>query len=419
MYALIDCNNFFVSCERVFDPRLWGRPVAVLSNNDGCVVSRSQEVKDLDVPMGAPLFKYRDVFKRHNVAIRSANFSIYGDLSNRVMKTLEIFSDDIEVYSIDEAFLKIGQSEAWQLIQEAQEIKQTIWQHVGIPVSIGIGHTKTQAKLAAHIAKKNPQHNGVYFFDTVQKQAEIISEISVREVWGIGRRLAQTLRQHGIYSVLQLCQQNERWLKKILGTSGYFHILELKGQQCMQNVGIRQQRKSIISSRSFGRPVESLQELHEAMVTYTTIAAQKLRRQNLQAGYLGVYIATNRFRDAEYYSQRAGIQLERATANTFDLVAQADELLQSIFRPNKKYKRLCVSLYDLHSSSSQQLDLFTKHQQHDQKEQLMQVVDTVNRRYGSNSLYLLGQGIQKKWRPKSAHRSVRFTTSWNELLEVG
>lgn len=421
MYALIDCNNFFVACEQVFDPKLRNKPVAVLSNNDGCIVSRSQEVKDLGIPMGAPVFKYRKLLQEHKVILRSANFSLYGDLSQRVMETIREFAHDVEVYSIDEAFVHIKDQAQDSLEEYTRELKALIYKRTGITVSIGVGQTKTQAKLATHIAKEYEIFQGVFILEDLSYYSSILKDLSVNEIWGIGRQLTKRLERYGIRTVYDVCGYPEVLLRKMLGSQGFFHILELKGKQCFQRDDIREGRKSITTSRSFGTLITEYADLQEALISFVSMACEKARRHDLKASHVQVYIATNRFDKKErYYSQSVGADLEHATAHTIDVLKVASELLQKIYKEGKSYKRLGVYLDGLTSDQTVQLNLLDQKSEETvaKKKELMKAVDHLNHQHGRDTVFLMGKGIKRGWSGKSNERSRNFTTNWNDVLQV-
>jgi DNA polymerase V len=279
VYSLIDCNNFYVSCERVFNPKLEGKPVIVLSNNDGCVIARSNESKALGIGMGVPVFKCKDLIKKHKIQVYSSNYTLYADMSQRVMDTLAQFTSDVEVYSIDEAFLSLSEFMSLNLTEYARDIRSTVKRWTGIPVSIGIGSTKTLAKVANKLSKRNPQYGGVFDITSHTQMNELLEQIRVEDIWGIGRQYTKLLNQNGIYTALQLKNASDTWIRKHMSVSGLRTVWELRGISCIPLEEAPPSKKAIISSRSFGRPVESLEELKEAIASYISRASEKLRAQ--------------------------------------------------------------------------------------------------------------------------------------------
>lgn len=409
MKALIDCNNFFVSCERVFDPGLVHRPVAVLSSNDGCIVARSNEVKDLGVPMGAPAFKHRDVLRRNRVVVRSSNFALYSDMSRRVMATIREYAPGIEVYSIDEAFVELAGEhgfEAW-----ARELRQKIWRETGIPTSIGIAPTKTLAKAAATITKRK---EGVLSFpdEGADRVDEYLRQLPVGDVWGVGRRLERRLREYQVktaYGLRELPEGIERQFNVTLRRT----IQELRGIPA--EAGRAERPKSMISTRSFGRPVESEVGLRESLSRHAATLASKLRREEMQTSYLEVFIATGAY---EGY-RRAGIHLEVATHSTRELVAAASGLLAQVYRPGQHYKKSGVMAYQLAPAAAQQLSLASLPVEFEVEEKVDGAIDAINRRFGQQTLKIAAEGFKQEWRPKHELRSPRYTTEWGELKIVG
>jgi DNA polymerase V len=410
MFALVDCNNFYVSCERAFDPRLKGKPVVVLSNNDGCVVARSNEVKALGVKMGTPAFQLRELIKKHNIQVFSSNYALYGDLSRRVMETLEHFTPDVEVYSIDEAFLSLAgqpcETVPW-------DIRRTVRQWTGIPVSVGVATTKTLAKIANHLAKRQ---DGVYI---LQEPEPVLSDLPVSEVWGIGRRLAHRLAVHGIHTALQLREADLALIKQELGIVGVRTVLELQGIFCLALELCPQPRKSCCVSRGFGRPVEELGELKEAVASYTSRASAKLRRDNLMAGVMTVFITTSRFQPAEaQYGSSKTLVLPYPANDTPTLVKAALQATEQLFRPGYAYRKAGVLLLELSSSAIAQQDLFLDEAQRENQRQLMAVVDSLNRQFGAGTVRYAAEGLRQGWAMKAEMRSQRYTTRWDELLLV-
>lgn len=422
--ALVDVNNFYVSCERVFQPRLEGQPVVVLSNNDGCVVSRSAEAKAFGVPMAEPWHKLRDLAARHGIHALSSNYALYGDLSRRVMNVLGQFSPDQEVYSIDECFLDLSAQPSVDGTQMGKAIRQRLRQWVGVPVCVGIGATKTLAKLANHIAKKRPGLQGVLDL-TVMSSAEIdalFAHVPVREVWGIGRKLEAQLTVLGICSVADLRGADPTVMSRRFSVVLERTILELRGIVCL---GIEERvlpRQQIISSRSFGAPVFSLADLSESLRMHVTRAAEKLRGQGSVAGRLGIEFMTNRYRpqDSQYRPYLAET-LAVPTDDTCELLAVAMRLLRQNYQEGYRYIKAGVVLHDLRPRDAQQDPLFSTPEKANSKRQhLMAVLDQASKRWGRGTIAPGSAGLvePRKWAMKQEALSPAYTTRWSELARV-
>lgn len=411
VFALVDCNNFYASCERIFNPKLEGKPVVVLSNNDGCIIARSNEAKALGIKMGAPFFKCKSLIKRHNVQVFSSNYALYGDLSQRVMDVLQQMEPEVEIYSIDEAFVSLPYSE--NLTEYATQLRNKVKQCVGIPVSIGIAPTKTLAKLANRIAKKNAQYNGVFDISSHDKIDELLSSIEVGDVWGIGRQSTKKLNRQGIYSVLQLKKANDAWIRKHLTVTGLRTVMELRGIPCISLENTQASKKSIISSKSFGSPVGSLADLTEAISTYTSRAAEKLRNQKSIAGGLHVFITTNRFKTCMQYSNSEMVILPEPTSSTPALIGAAVKCLKHIYKPGYEYQKAGVMLTDIASETCQQKNLFMETS--DDKAPLMKALDKINERWGRHTLQYAVTGFKKPWKFKQTRKSPAYTTRWADL----
>ena len=409
--ALVDCNNFFVSCERLFNPQLLGRPVVVLSNNDGCIVARSQEIKALGVPMGAPYFQWADFLKAHDAAICSSNFALYGDLSHRVMQTLATFNPDIEIYSIDEAFLNITQ----EPLQHCRLIREKVLQWTGIPVSIGIAPTKTLAKVANHTAKKNPLYGGVYF-PTVQELNAVLDKLDPGEIWGIGRRLSAFLAKRGIHTAGQLRDMPDLWVKQNLSVVTLRTVWELQGTPCLDLEEVVSPKQTIMTSRSFGRPVTTQEQLLEAVCSYTARGAEKLREEGSLAGWLQVFTFTGVHHPANY----AHVVMPEPTDYTPTLLDFASRALRSIFRPGAVYKKAGILLGGLVPSSRYQPDLFTPQDPAlaSKRKTAMALLDEANNAFGYSVLQFASEGTLRPWQKKSNMRSACFTTRWSDLLTI-
>lgn len=419
--ALIDVNNFYVSCERVFNPKLEGKPVVVLSNNDGCAVARSNEVKALGVKMGQPWFQLKDLAKKHRIVAYSSNYALYADMSNRVMSILATFSPNQEVYSIDECFLDLTGFKAQNLIYYGQRIRQRIKQCTGLPVCVGVGSTKTLAKLANHMAKKNPEFNGVCDLTVMspQKQDEWFRKVEVSEVWGIGRRLAPRLHEMSIKTVLDLKQASPSRMRSCFSVVMEKIIHEINGTSCIELEEINLPKKQIVCSRSFGIPVSDLASLEESVSLYISRAAEKLRRQQSYAGAVSVTIRTSPFNVKEfYYENSLTIPLLTQTNDTVLLTNFALWGLRRIYRPGYQYQKAGVMLSNLVSTHNRQPDLFSLELVDTKSDNLMQVIDQINARMGRNTLKLASQGFRQPWKMKQGNKSPSYTTSWDELICV-
>lgn len=412
MFALVDCNNFFVSCERVFQPRLMGRPVVVLSNNDGCIISRSEEAKALGIPMGAPLFKVKDEIKRHGVQVLSSNYELYGDMSARVMRVLEEAVPDMELYSIDEAFLNLSGIPLAGLEAFGRELRQKVLRWTGVPVSIGIAPSKTLAKVGARLGKKEVPGGVCALVDeTSRKQALLRTE--VEDIWGVGRKTAFKLRQLGIGTAWELASAPTALIRKRFFVTGQRIQWELQGVACGK-IEVEECKKQIIASRSFGQLVTTKETLREAVATYVARAARKLRKEASLARHIGVFIRTSKRPGGyEYYNSRM-MALPRPTQLTPELTRAAYTALDDIFIPGLKYYKAGVILFDLLPAAHRQDVLFAPALS-SKEAGLMAQIDALNSRYGDRAVFYGASGMGQEWRGKSARRSPRFTTFWAEI----
>lgn len=418
MFALVDVNNFYVSCERVFNPKLEGRPVVVLSNNDGCAVARSNEVKALGVKMGAPWFQMKDLAKQHGIVALSSNYTLYGDMSDRVMKVLKGYSPNVEVYSIDESFLSLdGLAGIWPSYTElGQQIRERVRMWTGLPVCAGIAPSKTLAKLSNHLAKKNAEFNGVCDFNALSEQDidRYFTKLDVGEVWGVGRRLSVQLISLGIESVQDLRKANPKRIRERFGVVMERTVNELQGMSCLELEEVAPVRKQIISSRSFGEMVTTIDGLRESVSTYVTTAAEKLRRDNSVCNVVTVFVETNRFREQDkQYSNSITIPLTEATADTRRLTAASLFGLKQIYRAGYLYKKAGIVLMELQPASMRQQLLFRDEDPRSAK--LMLAMDALNGSYGRNTVSLASSGIKKQWSAKFEMCTPRYTTDWNDL----
>lgn len=415
LLALVDCNNFYASCERVFQPKLRGKPVVVLSNNDGCVIARSNEAKALGIPMGEAWHICQKRVKTEGVIVRSSNYTLYGDMSARVMRVLGEFTPELEIYSIDEAFLNLA-GFGDRMEAHARELRRTVLQWTGIPVSVGIAPTKTLAKLANRAAKKDLSSGGVKILDSEASIDACLAAIQLTDLWGVSHRLAARLEALGITTPLALKQSDPRFIREQFGVVLERTVLELQGVPCIALEDAAPDRKSIMASRSFGRPVKSRIELEEAVATYCARAAEKLRRQQLATAHLTVFIHTNRFREdqRQYYGTQA-ITLPVATSDTGKLITAAHRALAVIWKDGYSYKKAGVMLLDLHKAAEVQETLFDAIDS-PAAQARMQAVDRLNAKYGRDTVTFAATGSRQGWQLRSQFHSPRYTTSWNDLL---
>jgi DNA polymerase V len=411
--AIIDVNNFYVSCERVFNPKLENKPVVVLSNNDGCAISRSNEAKALGIKMGTPWFKFKEFAKQENVTALSSNYTLYLDMSHRVMTLLSKFSPDQEVYSIDESFLDLTSFKSKDLIQYSQQIKTKIKQWTGLPVSIGIGSTKTLSKLANHIAKKNSSFKGVCNLNVMDQDTleTWMSHIPVNEVWGVGRSLALKLNQLGIISVLDLKLADPDYIRQQFSIVLEKTVRELNGLICMELKDIAEPNKEIMVSRSFGRRVKDKQELIEAVTAYTSRAAERMRKQESVATSLYIYIRTSPHDDKKQYANGINIPLFQPTDDSMTLTNAALLGLDYIYREGFDYQKAGVTLCNLTSKDKMQGNLFKDTIAHSR----MKIMDTINQRW-KGKLKLGSEGVTKEWEMKAQFKSRNYTTDWDQLM---
>jgi len=418
--ALVDCDNFYVSCERVFNPWLKDRAVVVLSNNNGCIVARSPEAKALGIPMGAPFFQYNKLIQNHNVKVYSSNYALYGDMSKRVMETLKCFSPHVEIYSIDEAFLDLTGFSNQSLTEYGTLIRNTIKQHTGIPVTIGIAPTKVLAKIATRIAKKDKTLKGVFDISNHPEIDDLLKTIAVEYIWGIGKQYTKLLNTQGILTAKDLKYASPKWIQKHLTIVGLKILKELNAEPCIPLEELPPAKKGIICSRSFGKPIETLEAISEAISEYVSRASHKLRAQNFAASFLQVYVSTNPFKPEPQYANAITSTFLTPTAFTPKLIRQARECVKQIFRSGYQYQRAGVFLGGITPKETIQLSLFSTldPQERNKKTELMATLDKVNKRWGSNSLQFASQGIKKPWKMNQSFISPHYTTRWQEIPMV-
>jgi DNA polymerase V len=419
VYALIDCNNFYASCERVFNPSLNNRPIVVLSNNDGCIVARSNEAKALGIPMGAPFFKYRGLIKKNNVAVFSSNYPLYGDMSERIMSILGQFTPELEIYSIDEAFLLLNGARS-DVRACGHTLRDTIKRWCGIPVSVGIASSKTLAKIANEHAKKNFTTGGVFSLCMTpeDKIDLLLRALPVGEVWGIGRKREAFLKKNAIESVYDLKHASEFWIKKNLSLKEMRTVLELRGIECIALEETPPPRKGILCSRSFGHRVTSKQQLHEAAAAYTSQAAEKLRRQGALATTLFVFITTGYHTKKGYYSNALTKTLPAPSDYTPELLRAADRAVTELFRPGYEYQKLGILLSGIIPKSCRMPSFFESPQDCDRRNALMTTVDGINSRFGKTTLRFASAGTERSWKMIQSYLSPAVTTRWDQLPVV-
>ncbi|MAB28741.1 MAG: SOS mutagenesis and repair protein UmuC [Planctomycetaceae bacterium] len=417
MYALADCNNFYASCERVFDPGLEGRPVVVLSNNDGCVIARSQEAKDLGVRMGEPIFKCRQRMKDDSLVIRSSNYTLYDDMSRRVVESIREFIPDIEIYSIDEVFLNLEPLAGRDVDLICRRARRAVLQWTGIPISIGIGTTKTLAKLANRIAKKDPSAQGVYRLPTLESERTgTLAATAVEDVWGIGRRWAKRLHEIGIRTALDLSRVPPIEIRRGFNVIAMRTALELRGTPCQEVEEVETPRKTLVRSRSFGTMVTRWEDMSEAIATHAVRAAEKLRGEGGHAGRISVFIQTNRFReDLPQYGRSGSCELQPVTDVTPVILANALEIGRRLWRPGFHYKKAGVMLCEL-AFEEVQGTLFDRRDEK-RDERLMTAIDRINQRMGSETVHPAATGFKdrRSWAMRQSFRSPRYTTQWTDI----
>ncbi len=413
-FALIDCNNFYCSCERVFDPCLEHVPVVVLSNNDGCVVARCEKAKKLGIEMGAPAFKSEALFRKHNVAVLSSNYALYADMSARVMRVIRGEYPDVEVYSIDEAFAAV---DGCDVEARACQLRAKIRQWTGIPVSIGIAPTKTLAKLANRRAKKCPEYGGV--FTLPEKADDILKSVACEDIWGIATASTRRLARLGITTAFDLATADPKEVRASLGVVGERIALELAGKSCLQLDHEPATRKGVACAKSFGQRITELSDLEEALASYVARTAEKIRAQNLLATRVQVFLSTDIFRqDAPQYHPFGQMALPAPSAHTPELIGTALDILRRIYRTGHSYRKVGVMMPDLVPASRAQLPLPFDGDQAAAKAAIDRLVDSINQRFGRDTVTFGSMGTAKKWRMRQEKRSPRWTTQWSELPKV-
>jgi len=422
VFALIDCENFYVSCERVFDPSLRGQPIAVLSNNDGCIIARSEEVKAEGVPMGAPVFEWRDELNEMDATVLSSNYAVYGDMSRRVHSLLEEEALALERYSIDEAFLTLPALKRENLQRLADRLRRAIRRQVGIPIRIGIGPTKTLAKVADENAKARKRAGwgqGTYVCPEEPRREELLRRVPVEDVWGIGSAYEEKLHAKGVVSAAAFRALPDPWIRREMTVVGLRTAFELRGRSCLDLELVRPDRKTLVRSRSFGGRIEGKKNLREALARHTQRAAEKLREEDLVARGIKVFITTKRFGEGPHYSNGVAGTILEHTARGGPFVKASRRLLEPIYRSGYAYKKAGVMLYDIRPSRPHQAGLFSRRRHED--ERLMTAVDNINDEHGKGTIGLAAAGLpsEREWSMKRRNRSPRYTTRWDELPVAG
>lgn len=414
--ALVDCNNFYASCERIFNPKLAGVPIVVLSNNDGMIVARSNEAKALGIPMGEPLFKIQPLIEKHNIQVFSSNYTLYGDISHRVMTTLEQFSPNVEIYSIDEAFLDLSGFGTKDLDLYMQEMRSIVKQWTGIPVSIGIANTKTLAKIANRYAKKNQERNGVLnLFQKSREEIEyFLQETDVSDVWGVGRQYTKLLKSREINNALDLSKADDNFIKKRMTIMGLRTVFELRGVSCIDLEHTPSPKKSIVSSRSFGKVTNNKQYVKEAVSYFTHIAAEKLRKQKSVCNHLTVFLRTNPFKDSPQYHNGVMVEFPVPTDSTSEMLEYAERGFEQIYRPDFLYHKVGIMLTDF-SPAGQKLQSLFDSKDRTQMAKITELIDKVNIEHGERTLFYASSGVQRPWRMKRNLKSPHYTTEWNQI----
>ncbi len=419
VFALVDCNSFYASCEKVFNPHLADKPVGILSNNDGIIVALSPELKKLGIKRGDAAFKIDKQFIRKNgIYLFSSNYTLYGDMSNRVMQTLHDFTPDIEIYSIDEAFLSLKGFKHLNLTKYGRQIKRTVYRHTGLPVSVGIGPTKTLAKVANRFAKKHPFIEGVFDITDHPDKDKILRWMEVEHIWGVGRQYAKMLRRNGIENAFQLTQAPNKWVQNKMTIVGLRMVKELRGISCIDLEEDIPPKKEIVSSKSFGASVTELLDLQEATAEYCLRAVEKLREENQVASQITIFISTNRFKNEPQYANYASARLPLPSAYSPDFLHAAATIMKKIYRPGYNYKKSGVMISDIIHQSKAPLDFFQPCYLDDKRKVIMDCMDEINEKMGNHRLTYAASGIKKPWQMKRQALTPSYTTSWQHIPVV-
>ena len=415
VFALIDCNAFYVSCERVFNPKLNNKPVVALSNNDGCIIARSKEAKALGIKMGVPLFKVKDIVERENVIVFSSNYTLYADMSRRVMNIISEFTPSIEVYSIDEAFIELTNMNV-DYESYARHMRKVILQYTGIPVSIGIASTKTLTKVANHIAKDDESLEGVCSLIQHENLDQVLEDTNVADVWGVGRQLSKKLIANGIFNAKLLKNCEDTWVRKMMSVNGLKTVSELREISCLDLEETSATRKSCCTTRSFGKPLINLEDIEQAVTTFARRATERIRGENLIASTVSVFLRTNPFDRNRYYSNSSTTTLSYPTYDTVQIVKIALQLTKIIFRENYQYKKAGVLLSGFYEKGTETKDLFSETRYRSPK--LMSAVDQINERYGSDTIQIATECQMGKWKQKRKNCTQSYTTQLDNVLLI-
>ncbi|HHH9803693.1 TPA: Y-family DNA polymerase [Klebsiella quasipneumoniae] len=420
MFALVDVNSFYASCETIFRPDLQGRAVVVLSNNDGCIIARSAEAKKLGIKMGDPYFKCKDYFRQQGVVCFSSNYELYADMSHRVMTTLEEMCPRVEIYSIDEAFCDLTGVRNCRVLEEfGRELKDTVYRNTRLPVGVGIAQTKTLAKLANHAAKTWKATGGVVDLSNVERQRKLMALLPVDEVWGVGRRISKKLEAMGIKTVLQLADTDIRFIRKHFNVVLERTVRELRGEPCLGLEEFAPIKQEIVCSRSFGQRITDYHEMRQAICLYASRAAEKLRGEHQYCRFISAFVKTSPFALNEpYYGNSISVKLLTPTQDSRDIITAATKCLDAIWRDGHRYQKAGVMLGDFYSQGVAQLNLFDDNAPRQNSEKLMEVLDHLNAKDGRGTLYFAGQGIQSAWQMKREMLSPRYTTRFSDLPVV-
>lgn len=420
MFALVDVNSFYASCETIFRPDLRGKPVVVLSNNDGCVIARSAEAKKHGIKMGDPYFKCKEQFRRHGVVCFSSNYELYADMSNRVMTTLEEMCPRVEIYSIDEAFCDLTGVRNCRVLEEfGHELKDTVYRNTRLPVGVGIAQTKTLAKLANHAAKTWKATGGVVDLSNVERQRKLMALLPVDEVWGVGRRISKKLEAMGIKTVLQLADTDIRFIRKHFNVVLERTVRELRGEPCLELEEFAPVKQEIVCSRSFGERITTYEQMRQAICSYAARGAEKLRGEHQYCRYISTFVKTSPFAlNEKYYGNSGSIKLLTPTQDSRDIINAAVKCLDAIWVEGHRYQKAGIMLGDFYSQGVAQLNLFDDNAPRQNSEKLMEVLDHLNAKDGRGTLYFAGQGIQSTWQMKREMLSPRYTTRYSDLLHV-
>lgn len=414
LIALADANSFYCSCQAIFEPNLWKIPVIVASNNDGCAVAFNSHARALGVSMGTPLFKIQDLIKDHGIKIYSSNYTLYGDLSNRMMEILEGMTPEQEIYSIDEAFIKIPEFANDTATEYAQQVRAKVLQWTGIPISIGISTSKCLAKIASDVAKRQHHYGGVFDISAARNAEGILATFPVKDIWGIGRQYNKWLNAQGIETAKELRDANEGMIRKKMGVVGVRILYELRGISCLPLELVAKPKKETCVSRSFGKPIMELAELQEAIAAYATRAAEKLRHQEQVAEAMIVFARTSPFKPG-YFRQSATVQFPIATNYTPTIVESARNAMKRIYEPGREFQKAGVLMVGLGPETTIQGHLWEKDEGWEKRKRLMSIMDEVNDRFGRGTLEIAASGLRQTWRMQSKWRSPRYTTCWAEL----